>query len=76
MSLASVYAEAVAAAALEVVSATATAPPPFVGPAGGRLEVSPTGNLRAVPASGPAAVEVPAAAVPAMIAWLTATFVT
>jgi len=76
MSLASDYAAAVAAAAGGVVSAAATVPTPFVGPGGGRLEVSPTGGLRAVPPSGPSAIEVPAAAVPSMIAWLTATFVT
>ncbi|HEV8448608.1 MAG TPA: hypothetical protein VGQ44_17380 [Gemmatimonadaceae bacterium] len=74
MSLASDYAAAVAAAAGDVVTAAATAPAPLTGP-NGHLEVTPQGNLRAVPGPGVGAVEIPAAAVPAAIAWLTTNFV-
>jgi hypothetical protein len=73
MSLASAYAAAVAAADASVVSADATVPTPFVGP-NGRLEVTEDGGLRAVPGPGVGSVEVPGAAVPAVITWLTATF--
>jgi hypothetical protein len=76
MSIASVYAAARASADAGVASAVATVPTPFAGPGGGHLEVSPTGDLRAVPASGPGVIDVPAAAVPALITWLTATFIT
>jgi hypothetical protein len=75
MSLASDYAAAVATAAAEVVSASVTVPAPFVGP-NGRLEVTPTGGLRAVPGPGAGSVDVPLAAIPSIITWLTATFIT
>jgi hypothetical protein len=74
MTVASVYAAAVAAAAGDVVTAAATKPAPFVGP-NGQLEVTELGGLRVVPGTGTSNVEIPAAAVPAIIAWLTANFV-
>jgi len=73
MSVASTYAAAVASAAGDVASAAATKPAPFVGP-NGSLEVTETGGLRAIPGVASSTVEVPAAAVPAIIAWLTANF--
>jgi len=73
MSVASDYAAALAAAAGDVAAAAATKPASFVGP-NGTLEVTTTGGLRAIPGVGAGTVEIPAAAVPAIIAWLTANF--
>lgn len=73
MTLASDYAAAVATAAGDVVTAAGTAPDPLVGP-NGHLEVTPQGNLRAVPGPGVGTVDIPAAAVPALITWLTTNF--
>jgi hypothetical protein len=75
MSLASDYAAAVAAGNTSVTTALANVPAPFNGP-NGHMEVTTTGGLRAVPAPGVGTVEIPGAAVPAVITWLTATFVT
>jgi len=75
MSLASDYAAAVSAAAAQVVTASVAVPAPFVGP-NGRLEVTQTGGLRAVPGPGVGTVDIPGVAVPSIITWLTATFVT
>jgi hypothetical protein len=56
-----------------VVTTTATRPAPFVGP-NGQLQVTDTGDLMAVPGTGVSNITIPAAAVPSIITWLTATF--
>jgi hypothetical protein len=74
MSLASDFAAAVASGQASVVTAAATRPAPFSGGAGGTLEVTDTGGLKATPPTGASSVEVPGAAVPSIITWLTTTF--
>lgn len=71
MSLASDYAAANAAAAVEQATVTASVPPAFVGP-NGRADVTAAGNLKITPAGGN--FEIPPAGALAFAAWLTATF--
>jgi hypothetical protein len=71
MTVASTYAAAYAAS-----QGVIGAPAPFVGPSGGRLEISSSGDLKMVPPPGGGVSDIPAAAVPSVIAWLTANFVT
>lgn len=74
MSLASDYAATQATAASEQATANAAVPAPFVGPNGGRAEVTPTGGLLLVPGTGTSALEITAAAALALRDWITATF--
>lgn len=74
MSLASDYAATQATAANGQATANAAVPAPFVGPGGGRAEVSVTGGLRLVPGTGTSSLDITSAAALALRDWITATF--
>jgi hypothetical protein len=72
MSLASAYADAVAAANSGIAGVQAVHPAPFVGP-NGRADVTDTGKLRLTP-TGAGVFEISAAGALLFRDWLTATF--
>lgn len=74
MSLASDYAATQATVATEQVTANASAPSPFIGPGGGRGEVTNTGGLRLTPGTGVSSLELTASAALSLRDWITATF--
>lgn len=75
MSLASDYAARASTAATSVTTASATVPPPLIGPGGVvRAEVTPAGFMRLLPGQGGVPIELPPAAALALRDWITATF--
>jgi hypothetical protein len=74
MTLASEYAERVAAAKADDVVVNASKPASLTGPGGGVAEVTPEGNLRLTPGSAASVFEVPPAAALAVADWINANF--
>lgn len=72
MSLASEYAAAQTFADAGKATATASVPPPFVGP-NGRADVTTEGNLRLTPSTS-GNFDIPSAGALAFAAWINATF--